>query len=147
MPGRIRGRDAWCRHKWWRPWRWLKKARRRREVAPTLQRLPADDRLRSSHPVPRTPPTFVGRPGGSSLVSPTPSVVDSGVSSTDPAAILHFAILHLTSSGLNVKSPTGSERTLRDDGYFFFFAAALRFTGAFFFAAVFAFAFFTMLPS
>jgi hypothetical protein len=34
-------------------------------------------------------------------------------------------------------------------GYFFFFAvvAALRFTGAFFFAAVFAFAFFTMLPS
>ena len=31
--------------------------------------------------------------------------------------------------------------------YFFFFAAALRFAGAFFFAAVFAFAFFTMLPS
>ena len=31
--------------------------------------------------------------------------------------------------------------------YFFFFAATLRFAGAFFFAAVFAFAFFTMLPS
>jgi hypothetical protein len=31
--------------------------------------------------------------------------------------------------------------------YFFFFAAGLRFAGAFFFAAVFAFAFFTMLPS
>jgi hypothetical protein len=48
---------------------------------------------------------------------------------------------------LNVKSPTGSEQTAPRRCYFFFFAAALRFTGAFFFAAVFAFAFFTMLPS
>jgi hypothetical protein len=36
---------------------------------------------------------------------------------------------------------------LRGEGYFFFFAATLRFAGAFFFAAVFAFAFFTILPS
>jgi hypothetical protein len=49
-------------------------------------------------------------------------------------------------AGLTVKSPTGSERTAPKVGYFFFFAA-LRFAGAFFFAAVFAFAFFTMLPS
>ena len=34
------------------------------------------------------------------------------------------------------------------ESYFFFFAATLRFAGAFFFAAVFAFvAYFTMLPS
>jgi hypothetical protein len=46
-----------------------------------------------------------------------------------------------------VKSPTGSERTAPSRCYFFFFAATLRFAGAFFFAAVFAFAFFTMLPS
>jgi hypothetical protein len=31
--------------------------------------------------------------------------------------------------------------------YFFFFAAGFRFAGAFLFAAVFALAFFTMLPS
>jgi hypothetical protein len=48
---------------------------------------------------------------------------------------------------LNVKSPTGSERTAPRQDYFFFFAATLRFAGAFFFAAVFAFAFFTMLFS
>jgi hypothetical protein len=47
---------------------------------------------------------------------------------------------------LNVKSPTGSEQTAPEFCYFFFLAA-LRFAGAFFFAAVFAFAFFTMLPS
>jgi hypothetical protein len=45
-----------------------------------------------------------------------------------------------------VKSPTGSERC-SETRYFFFLAAALRFAGAFFFAAVFAFAFFTILPS
>ena len=49
-------------------------------------------------------------------------------------------------AGLNVKSPTGSEQTAPMFRYFFFLAA-LRFAGAFFFAADFAFAFFTMLPS
>jgi hypothetical protein len=48
---------------------------------------------------------------------------------------------------LNAKSQTGSERTAPRQDYFFFFAATLRFAGAFFFAAVFAFAFFTMLLS
>jgi hypothetical protein len=48
---------------------------------------------------------------------------------------------------LNTTSPTGSEPIAPRGSYFFFFAAALRFAGAFFFAAVFAFAFFTMLPS
>jgi hypothetical protein len=49
---------------------------------------------------------------------------------------------------VDVKSPTGSEHTAPRRGYFFFFAATLRFAGAFFFAAVFAFvAFFTILPS
>jgi hypothetical protein len=43
-------------------------------------------------------------------------------------------------------SPTGSERIAPTLTYFFFFAT-LRFAGAFFFAADFAFAFFTMLPS
>jgi hypothetical protein len=50
-------------------------------------------------------------------------------------------------AGLTRKSPTGSERTAPKFAQAFFFFAALRFTGAFFFAAVFAFAFFTMLPS
>ena len=46
------------------------------------------------------------------------------------------------------KSSTASERTAPRRAYFFFLAATLRFAGAFFFAAVFAFvAFFTMLPS
>ena len=41
-----------------------------------------------------------------------------------------------------------AERTRSAASYFFFLAATLRFAGAFFFAAVFAFvAFFTMLPS
>jgi hypothetical protein len=49
---------------------------------------------------------------------------------------------------VDVKSSTAAERTAPKRGYFFFLAAALRFAGAFFFAAVFAFvAFFTMLPS
>src|SRR5262249_57683363 len=49
---------------------------------------------------------------------------------------------------MDVTSSTGSERTAPRRGYFFFFAATLRFAGAFFFAAVFAFvAFFTILPS
>jgi hypothetical protein len=49
---------------------------------------------------------------------------------------------------VDVKSPIGSEHTAPRRGYFFFFAATLRFAGAFFFAAVFAFvAFFTILPS
>jgi hypothetical protein len=61
----------------------------------------------------------------------------------------NFALCNLAFdvAGLNVKSPTGSEQMAPRRCYFFFFAATLRFAGAFFFAAVFAFAFFTMLPS
>jgi hypothetical protein len=59
-------------------------------------------------------------------------------------AVSRLAILGADVAGLNV-----GRRPARkfSEGYFFFFAATLRFAGAFFFAAVFAFAFFTMLPS
>ena len=60
---------------------------------------PADDRLRSPHPVPRTVPTCVGGPGGSSL-----SLADAlghrpGVASGGCVAILRLANLHLKSPG------------------------------------------------
>ena len=123
------------------------KSRRRREVAQTLRRLPADDRLRDPHPAPRTVSTWVEGPGGSSL-----SLAD---------ALCHRprrrirrphcnpALCKLASevTRFNVKSPTVPEHTAPRRCYFFFFAATLRFAGAFFFAAVFAFAFFTMMAS
>jgi len=59
-------------------------------------------------------------------------------------ALLWLAISGPDIAGLNVGRR--SARKISED-YFFFFAATLRFAGAFFFAAVFAFAFFTMLPS
>jgi hypothetical protein len=64
-----------------------------------------------------------------------------------PSTVSRFAIMALMSSGVNV-----GRRSARNSSevYFFFFAveAALLFAGAFFFAAVvFAFTFFTMLPS
>jgi hypothetical protein len=75
------------------------KARRRRDVAQTLQRLPADDRLRDPHPVTRTFQLALAAREVQASVSPTPSVVDPGVIPTDRTAILHFAISHLMSPG------------------------------------------------
>jgi hypothetical protein len=88
------------------------KARRRREVAQTLQRFSADDRLRDDpHPVPRAAPTYVGCPGGSSL-----SLADA--LRRRPRRHLHrlhrnLALGNLAPdvAGLTVKSPTVSERT------------------------------------
>ena len=123
-------------------------ARRRREVAQIFQQSPADDRLRCPHPVPRTVPTCAGGSGASSL-----SLADAlchrlrrGFRRSRSSFTLGKAAFEIV--GLNVKSPTVPERTAPGRCYFFFFAATLRFAGAFFFAAVFAFvAFFTMLPS
>src|SRR5258708_29257358 len=121
--------------------------RRRREVAQILQRLPADDKLRKPHPVPRSTQLSLEVRELQASVSPTPFVVDPGVASTTASQCraLETCIRH---HRVDVKSPTGSEHTAPRRGYFFFFAATLRFAGAFFFAAVFAFvAFFTILPS
>jgi hypothetical protein len=115
-------------------------------VAQILQRLPADDRLRRPHPVPRAPNArwrfegFKPQSRRRSLSStpapprrphdPAPGKAASGI------------------TGVDVKSLTGSEHIAPRRGYFFFLAATLRLAGAFFFAAVFAFvAFFTILPS
>jgi hypothetical protein len=104
----------------------------------------ADDKVRSPHLMPRTDP--IGCPGGSSL-----SLADAF--RRRPRRHLHglhrdFALGNLVGdvAGLIAMSPTGSERIAPTLTYFFFFAT-LRFAGAFFFAADFAFAFFTMLPS
>jgi hypothetical protein len=78
-------------------------------------------------------------------VSPTPSVADLGVISTDYCK-LAIGKLAPVVGGSTVKPPTGSERAAPKFAYFFFLTT-LRFAGAFFFAAGFAFAFFTMLPS
>jgi hypothetical protein len=125
-----------------------KTTRRRREVAQILQRLPADDRLRKPRPVPRSTPLSLEVRELQASVSPTPFVVDPGVAPSATASqcrVLQTCIRH---HRVDVKSPTGSEHTAPRRGYFFFFAATLRFAGAFFFAAVFAFvAFFTILPS
>src|SRR5258708_19923420 len=121
--------------------------RRRREVAQILQRLPADDKLRKPHPVPRSTQLSLEVRELQASVSPTPFVVDPGVASTTASQCraLQSCIRH---HRVDVKSPTGSEHTAPRRGYFFFFAATLRLAGAFFFAAVFAFvAFFTILPS
>ena len=88
-----------------------KTVRRRREVAQTLQRLPADDRLRSPHPVTRTHPTDAGGPGASGL-----SLADAlrrGPRRRLRRPYCNLALCKLASeiTGLNVKSPTGSERT------------------------------------
>lgn len=80
-------------------------------------------------------------------VSPTPSVVDPGVISTDCIAILRSAILRLMSPGDRSRRLSRSRALRVEENYFFFFAAGFRFAGAFFFAAVFAFAFFTIVPS
>jgi hypothetical protein len=63
---------------------------------------------------------------------------------------LHAVDLHIAPlpSGREVFDGLRSVHAAPRRSYFFFLAATLRFAGAFFFAAVFAFvAFFTMLPS
>jgi hypothetical protein len=72
---------------------------------------PADDRLRSPHPVTRTHPTEVGGPGASGL-----SLADAlrrGPRRRLRRPYCNLALCKLASeiTGLNVKSPTGSERT------------------------------------
>jgi len=57
---------------------------------------PADDRLRSPHPVTRTHPADVGGPGASGL-SLADALRRGPAASGDPIAILHFADLHLKS--------------------------------------------------
>jgi hypothetical protein len=85
-----------------------KTTRRRREVAQILQRLPADDRLRKPHPVPRSTQLPLEIRELQASVSPTP------LSST-PApprrphrnlALLQICIRH---HRVDVKSSTGSE--------------------------------------
>jgi len=75
-------------------------------------------------------------------VSPTPSVADPGVISTDCCR------LAVRNHGPDVVGSNVGRRPARKSSevYFFFFAATLLFAGALFFAAVvvFAFAFFTM---
>jgi hypothetical protein len=112
-----------------------------------LQRLPADDRLRRPHPVPRSHPTIVGVSRASSL-----SLADALCRRPRRRLGGRMTILRLQSCirhhRVDLKSLTGSEHTAPRRGYFFFLAATLRLAGAFFFAAVFAFvAFFTILPS
>jgi hypothetical protein len=72
---------------------------RRRELAQILQRLPADDRLRRPHPVPRaTQPSLEVRELLAS-VSPTLFVVDPRRRLGDRMTILRFAKLHPASPG------------------------------------------------
>jgi hypothetical protein len=113
-------------------------------VAPTCRRFapPTPRRLfRASQPTP-IKAALTGwevRPS----VSPTPSVADPGAS--PPTALQRWTRCRRIER--EVAERPGA---IRSEIYFFFvaFAATLRFTGAFFFAAGFAFvAFFTMLPS
>src|SRR5262252_5386898 len=108
--------------------------RRRREVAQIFQRLPADDRLRNLHPVPRSTQRWLDVRELQASVSPTPFVVELGA---DSAATSQSCAVQtcFRDRRVDVKSSTGSERTAPRRGYFFFFAATLRFAGAFFFAA------------
>src|SRR5215470_9795066 len=71
-----------------------KTARRRREVAQILQQLPADDRLREPHPVPRSTQLTLEVRELQASVSPTPFVVDPGAALGGRVAILRFANLH-----------------------------------------------------
>ena len=116
-------------------------------MAQILQRLPADDRLRRPHPVPRSTQLSLEVRELQASVSPTPFVVDPGAASAIASQSCALQI-RIRRHRVDVKSSTGSESTAPRRSYFFFLAATLRLAGAFFFAAVFAFvAFFTILPS
>jgi hypothetical protein len=98
-------------------------------------------------------PTVVGDSRASSLsladaLCRRPGVIPATASRSNRIAILRFANLHLAlPGGREIFDRLGAYSAPRR-GYFFFLAATLRFAGAFFFAAVFAFvAFFTILPS
>src|SRR5260221_13513500 len=92
--------------------------RRRREVAQILQRLPADDKLRKPHPVPRSTQLSLEVRELQASVSPTPFVVDPGVSSTTASQcrVLQTCIRHIRD---NVKFPTGTVQSAPCHGYFF----------------------------
>jgi hypothetical protein len=110
-----------------------------------LQRLPADDRLRKPHPVPRSTRLSLEVRELQASVSPTP------LSPTPAPPRRPHRNLALCKFGSDITGWTCSLRQAQSvllRGYFFFFAATLRLAGAFFFMAVFAFvAFFTILPS
>jgi hypothetical protein len=83
---------------------------RRRELAQILQRLPADDKLRKPHPVPRSPQLSLVVRELQASVSPTPFVADPGVASAtaSQSCTLQIWIRHRR---VDVKSSTGPERT------------------------------------
>ena len=68
-------------------------------MAQTLQRFSADDRLRIRTLYPGPLQLALAAREVQASVSPTPSVVDPAATTFDCTAILHFAILHLTSPG------------------------------------------------
>jgi hypothetical protein len=74
-------------------------AGRRREVAQILQRLPADDRLRRPHPVPRSHPTMVGGSRASSLSLADALCRRPRRRLCDRMTILRFAKMHPASTG------------------------------------------------
>src|SRR5712675_1686367 len=84
--------------------------RRRREVAQILQRLPADDKLRKPHPVPRSTQLSLAVRELQASVSPTPFVADPGAASAivSQSCTLQIWIRH---HRVDVQSSTGSERT------------------------------------
>src|SRR6266853_3349875 len=84
--------------------------RRRREVAQILQRLPADDKLRKPHPVPRSTQLSLVVRELQASVSPTPFVADPGAASAivSQSCTLQIWIRH---HRVDVKSSTGPERT------------------------------------
>ena len=75
-----------------------------------LQRLPADDRLRKPHPVPRSTRLSLEVRELQASVSPTPFVADPGAASAtaSQSCALQISIRH---HRVDVKSSTGSERT------------------------------------
>ena len=84
--------------------------RRRREVAQILQRLPADDKLRKPHPVPRSTQLSLVVRELQASVSPTPFVADPGAASAtaSQSCALQIWIRH---HRVDVQSSTGPERT------------------------------------
>src|SRR5882672_5498888 len=76
----------------------------------SFQRLPADDKLRKPHPVPRSTQLLLVVRELQASVSPTPFVADPGAASAivSQSCTLQISIRH---HRVDVKSSTGSERT------------------------------------
>src|SRR5258708_13424080 len=83
--------------------------RRRREVAQILQRLPADDKLRKPHPVPRSTQLSLVVRELQASVSPTPFVADPGAASAivSQSCTLQICIRH---HRVDVQSSTAAAR-------------------------------------